>query len=91
MNLPGCCSQSLDRSRMKAFLPSRHNGVGLRSWERTADFAWFASVASYIALEDDDFNFARKFLGSQSESAGCSRRSLLPRLSTVRDHSDWRT
>ena len=66
---PGCCSQSLDRSRMKAFLPSRHNGVGLRSWERTADFAWFASVASCIALEDDDFNFARKFLGSQSESA----------------------
>ena len=32
------------------------------------DFAWFASVASCIALEDDDFNFARKFLGSQSES-----------------------
>ena len=54
---------------MKAFLPSKLNGVGLRSWERTADFAWFASVGSCIALEDVDFNFARKFLRSQGESA----------------------
>ena len=66
---PSLCELSIERSRMKAFLPSRHNGVGLRSWERAADFAWFASVASCTALEDSDFAFARKFLKSQSQSA----------------------
>ena len=66
---PGSCNLSMERSRMKAFLPSRLNGVGLRSWDRTADFAWFASVASCTALEDEDFNCARRFLKSQSESA----------------------
>ena len=54
---------------MKAFLPSRLNGVGLRSWDRTADFAWFASVASCISQQDDDFHYARTFLKTQSESA----------------------
>jgi hypothetical protein len=58
----GCCETVLTRARLKAFLPSRLDGVGLRSWERTADFAWFASVASCIALSDPDFEFARKFL-----------------------------
>ena len=66
---PGVCNLSVDRSRMKAFLPSRFNGVGLRSWERTADFAWFASVASCTALQDDDFNYARELFKSQGESA----------------------
>ena len=45
------------------------NGVGLRSWERTSDFAWFASVASCVALEDRDLNIARKFLKVQGETA----------------------
>ena len=54
---------------MKAFIPSRLNGVGLRSWERTGDFAWYASVASCIAREDRDLNIARQFLKKQSESA----------------------
>ena len=58
----------MDRSRMKAFLPSRMNGVGLRSWERASDFAWFASIASCIALEDRDLNVARRFLKVQGES-----------------------
>src|SRR5690349_17155597 len=66
---PGVCSLAMDRSRMKAFLPSRFNGVGLRSWERTADFAWFASVTSCVALQDQDFNLARRFLRTQSEGA----------------------
>ena len=66
---PGLCSLGLERSRMKAFLPSRLNGVGLRSWDRTADFAWFASVASCISQQDEDFHFARRFLKTQSESA----------------------
>ena len=66
---PASCALSMNRSRMKAFLPSRLNGVGLRSWERTGDFAWFASVASCIARDDPDFNFARRFLKRQGESA----------------------
>ena len=66
---PGACTLSIERSRMKAFLPSRLNGVGLRSWARTADFAWFTSVASCTALEDSDFNYARRFLKTQSASA----------------------
>ena len=43
---PKSCNRSLNRSRMKTFLPSRMNGVGFRSLERTGDFAWFSSVAS---------------------------------------------
>ena len=57
------------RARMKAFLPSRLNGVGLRSWDRTSDFAWFSSVASCIGLSDPDFDFARRFLKKQGEDA----------------------
>ena len=66
---PGVCNLSIERSRMKAFLPSRLNGVGLRSWDGTADFTWFASVASCTAQQDEDFNYARRFLKAQSESA----------------------
>jgi hypothetical protein len=66
---PSSCKQSMDTSRMKAHLPSRLNGVGLRSWERVGDFAWFASVASCIALNDPDLNHARKFLGDQGQKA----------------------
>ena len=66
---PSSCKLSMDRSWMKAHLPSRLNGVGLRSWERVADFAWFASVASCIALDDPDLNLARKFLGDRGKEA----------------------
>ena len=48
---------------------SRLNGVGLRSWDRTADFAWYASVASCVSQQDEDFHYARRFLKTQSESA----------------------
>ena len=47
---------------MRAFLPCRFDGAGLRSWDRTAAFAWFCSVASCIALSDPDLEFARKFI-----------------------------
>jgi hypothetical protein len=66
---PTNCKRSMDRSRMKAQLPSRLNGVGLRSWERVGDFAWFASVASCIAQDDPDLNHARRFQGDQGERA----------------------
>ena len=66
---PSSCKSSTDRSRLKAHLPSRLNGVGLRSWERVADFAWFASVASCIALGDPDLNLACKFLGDRGKEA----------------------
>jgi hypothetical protein len=65
----GCCAQSLNRARMKAFLPSRLNGVGLRSWERASDFSWFSSVASCIGLSDPDFEFARRFIGKLGTDA----------------------
>ena len=54
---------------MKAHLPSRLNGVGRRSWGRVGDFAWFASVASCIALRDPDLDLARKFLGDRGKKA----------------------
>ncbi len=66
---PYLCKLSVDRSRMKAFLPSRFNGVGLRSWERAADFSWFSSVASCTGLDDEDFNYARRFFKGQGEFA----------------------
>ncbi len=68
-NSGACCDKSMQRARMKAYLPSRLNGVGLRSWERTSDIAWFASVASCIGLQDVDFEYAIQFLKKQSESA----------------------
>ena len=66
---PESCKLSMDRSWMKAHLPSRLNGVGLRSWGRVGDFAWFASVASCIALRDPDLDLARKFLGDRGNKA----------------------
>ena len=68
-NSPSSCKPSMDRSWMKAHLPSRLNGVGLRSWDRAGDFAWFASVASCIALSDPDLNHARKFFGDRGRRA----------------------
>ena len=59
---PALCNLRLERSRMKAFLPSSLNGVGLRSWDRTADFAWYASAASCVSQQDEDFHYARRFL-----------------------------
>jgi hypothetical protein len=64
-----CCTEGLQRARTRAFLPSRHNGVGLQSAERTASFAWFCSMASCIGLEDRDLDFARKFLGERALDA----------------------
>ena len=64
-----CCPSILERGRTKAFLPSRYDGVGLRSWERTSSFAWFCSVASCVGLCDPDFDFARQSLGKASEDA----------------------
>jgi hypothetical protein len=64
-----CCSSVLERARRKAFLPSRYDGVGLRSWERASAFAWFCSVASCVGLSDPDFDFARTFLKKASEDA----------------------
>jgi hypothetical protein len=64
-----CCTSVYERARRKAFLPSRYDGVGFRSWERTSAFAWFCSVASCIGLVDPDFEFARRFLKKSSEDA----------------------
>src|SRR2546421_8540107 len=63
------CDGLLSRARKRAFLPSRLGGVGLRSWDRTAGFAWFCSVASCVGLDDMDFDFARRFLKQQSAGA----------------------
>jgi Reverse transcriptase (RNA-dependent DNA polymerase) len=63
------CTSVLERARVKAFLPSRFDGVGLRSWERTSAYAWFCSVASCIGLCDPDFDFARRSLKKASEDA----------------------
>ena len=60
------CDVLPSRARKRAFLPSRLGGVGLRSWDRTAGFAWFCSVASCVGLDDIDFDFARRFLKQQS-------------------------
>ena len=64
-----CCSSVLERARRKAFLPSRYEGVGLRSWERTSVFAWFCSVASCVGLCDPNLEFARRSLKKASEDA----------------------
>ena len=50
-------------------MPSRYDGVGLKSWEQAANFAWFTSIASCIALADPDLDFARRFLGKRGEDA----------------------
>ena len=55
--------------RAKAFLPCRYDGAGLKSWDQTADFAWYCSLACCSALEDPDLDFARKFLGKKGEDA----------------------
>ena len=64
-----CCAEGISRAKTRAFLPSRFNGAGFRSWERTADFAWFASVASCIGLKDQDFDRARQRFGRAGEEA----------------------
>jgi len=64
-----CCPEGLSRSRLRAFLPSRFHGVGLRSWERTAGFAWFSSVATCIGLQDPDFETSRSYFGKLAEDA----------------------
>ncbi len=46
------CSSVVERARAKAFLPSRYDGAGFRSWEMAAAYAWFCSVASCIGLRD---------------------------------------
>ncbi len=71
-----------NRARMKAYLPSRLNGVGLRSWERTSNFAWFASVASSIALRDVGFECALKFL-TRVPMVLSSRLYVLPRTCKI--------
>jgi hypothetical protein len=63
------CPLALEQARRKAFLPSRYDGVGLRSWESTSAYAWFCSVASCIGLEDPNFNFARRSLTKASQDA----------------------
>ena len=63
------CDAVLERARRKAFLPSRYDGVGLRSWEYTSAYAWFCSVASCIGLRDPNFDFARRSLKKASEDA----------------------
>ena len=68
-NQLSCCAEGLSRAKTRAFLPSRFAGAGLRSWERTADYAWFASVASCIALNDQDFERARQRFGKAGEDA----------------------
>jgi hypothetical protein len=64
-----CCKKALKRARKRTFLPSRFHGVGLRSWEKAADFAWFTSVASCVGLRDPDFDRARKLLKEQGKAA----------------------
>ena len=64
-----CCHQVLTRSRLRAFLPSRFDGAGLQSWERTAEFAWYCSLASCVSLSDPDLEYARRFVGKNGEDA----------------------
>ena len=45
------------------------DGAGFRSWEMTAAYAWFCSVASCIGLRDSNFDFARRSLKKASEDA----------------------
>jgi hypothetical protein len=64
-----CCNEGLSRARLRTFLPSRFHGVGLRSWERMSDYAWFSSVACCIGLEDPDFETSRSYLAEQASDA----------------------
>ena len=56
-----CCAEGLSRARFRAQLPCRLGGAGLRSWERTAGFAWFASVASCTAEHDPNLEVGRTY------------------------------
>jgi hypothetical protein len=64
-----CCQDVSMRSRLRAFLPCRFDGAGLRSWDRTAGFSWFCSFAACVALSDPDLDYARRFLGKGGEDA----------------------
>ena len=64
-----CCPEVLSRSKMRAFLPCRFDGAGLRCWERASEYAWYCSIASCIALRDPDIEFARRFIGKNGEDA----------------------
>lgn len=64
-----CCDAALSRARAKTFLPCRYDGVGLKSWDQAAGFAWFTSIASCIAIEDPDLDYARRFLGDRGKDA----------------------
>jgi len=63
------CPLTIERARRKAFLPSRYDGVGLRSGESASAYAWFCSVASCIGLDDPSFDFARRALATASRDA----------------------
>jgi hypothetical protein len=82
----GCCQDVLSRSRMRAFLPCRFDGAGLRSWDRTAAFSWFCSVASCIALSDPDLEWARKFIKNGEDAYEHAMESLggLPILKYIK-------
>ena len=41
----------------------------MRCWERASSYAWFASVASCIALDDPHFDKGRAFFGRSAEVA----------------------
>ena len=64
-----CCDSVMQAARKRAFLPCRLDGAGLRSWERTSEFAWFCSMAACIGLQDPDLDHARHFLAFESEFA----------------------
>ena len=64
-----CCEAVLGRARLRAFLPSRLDGAGLRSWDRTAAVAWYCSVASCLGLYDPDIEYARRFLAQKGKDA----------------------
>ena len=63
------CPDVLSRSRLRAFLPCRLDGAGLRSWQRASAYAWFCSFASCLALSDPDLEFARRTLGKDEHDA----------------------
>ena len=64
-----CCAEGLTRARSRAQLPCRLGGAGLRSWQRTADFAWFTSVASCTAESDPDLDVGRGYFGCLARAA----------------------
>ena len=64
-----CCPEGLSRARFRAQLPCRLGGAGLRSWERTADFAWFTSVASCVAESDPNLDVGRAHFGALAHIA----------------------